>query len=549
MKIDDSIVKKFGKGTKKVLKKGGRAVIYIRVSTKEQESGFSLETQKDVCYQWAERHEYEVVKCFEGEHESAKNDINRKRFNTMIKFVKDKKNKIDAVIVYTTSRFTRNKKTFTIVDELEDLGITVFSASSNYDARTTMGKMMQRFEMMQAESDNAEKSKAVKDNSARALRSGRWVQRAPRGYDMKTTKSEQIITVNSTGRRIQEAFKMKAKENLSNEEVRARMKSRGLDLSKQRWSSIFSNIFYAGYFANKLLEGDIVKGSHEPLVSLDDFLKINGILTKAHNRGYEVKLEKEFAPLLGTIKCPVCGGNLTASLSTKMRKKYGKDVGYYVCSRKGCKYNASTLKVNKKFEEAINGVSLPDTLEEAIKAQLKKAFPILNESRMREMELIRANLARINSEIEVMGENYSLAKDEKGKEICMSNIVKKELERDEILAILDDADGSILNLEKYVNYGMDMKDNILKLWRIASLGNKKRIQDMLFLNGIIYDKENDDIEPLSRNDFMFLFDLDSITYDDKRKRQVVKNDNLSPLVLEAGLIKWNSNKSNYFINA
>lgn len=109
-----------------------------------------------------------------------------------------------------------------------------------------------------------------------------------------------------------------------------------------------------------MLEGDIVKGSHEPLVSLDDF-KINGILAKTHNRGYEVKLEKEFAPLLGTIKCPVCGGNLTASLSTKMRKKYGKDVGYYVCSRKGCKYNASTLKVNKRFEDAINGVSLSDT--------------------------------------------------------------------------------------------------------------------------------------------------------------------------------------------
>lgn len=400
---------------------------------------------------------------------------------------------------------------------MQDLGITVFSASSNYDARTTTGKMMQRFEMMQAECDNAEKSKAVKDNSARALRSGRWVQRAPKGYDMKTTKSEQIITVNDTGRLIQEAFNMKAKENLSNEEVRVRMKSQGLNLSKQRWSSIFCNIFYAGYFANKLLEGEVVKGSHEPLVSLDDFLKINGLLAKTHNRGYEVKLEKKFAPLLGTIKCPVCGGNLTASLSTKMRKKYGKDVGYYVCSRKGCKYNASTIKVNKKFEEAINGIPLPDTLEEAIKAQLMKAFPILNESRMKEIKLLRTNLEKINKEIEIIEENYSLAKNDKGRDICMKNIAKKEAERDEILAILDETDDSVLNLEKYINYGMDIKDNILKLWRIASLGNKKRIQDMMFLNGIIYDKENDNIEPISKNEFMFLFDLKSEDYESRKK--------------------------------
>lgn len=96
MKIDENVVKKFGKGTKRILKKGGRAVIYIRVSTKEQEGGFSPETQKEKCFQWAERHEYEIVKCFEGEHESAKSDINRKRFNRMIKFVRDRKNKIDA---------------------------------------------------------------------------------------------------------------------------------------------------------------------------------------------------------------------------------------------------------------------------------------------------------------------------------------------------------------------------------------------------------------------------------------------------------------------
>ncbi|MBR5564038.1 MAG: recombinase family protein [Bacteroidales bacterium] len=90
--IDDNLIRKFAKGKKQTLKKGGRAVIYQRVSSKDQEDGFSPETQKECCYAWAERHKYEVVKCFEGEHESAKTDVNRKRFNQMLKFVKDKKN-------------------------------------------------------------------------------------------------------------------------------------------------------------------------------------------------------------------------------------------------------------------------------------------------------------------------------------------------------------------------------------------------------------------------------------------------------------------------
>ena len=67
MKTDDKdLIKKFAKGKKQTMKFGGRSVIYQRVSSKEQEWGFSPEAQKEVCYKWADSHGYDVVKCFEG---------------------------------------------------------------------------------------------------------------------------------------------------------------------------------------------------------------------------------------------------------------------------------------------------------------------------------------------------------------------------------------------------------------------------------------------------------------------------------------------------
>ena len=534
--IDMDLIKGFGKGKKTTLKKGGRAVIYQRVSSKEQEDGFSPETQIECCYAWAERHNYEVVKCFEGEHESAKTDVNRKRFNQMLKFIKDKKNRIDAVIVYSTSRFSRGgSKSFSVVDEMMERGIPFFSATSSYDARTPDGKMMQRFEMLQAEHDNAIKSQAVKDNGARALRSGRWIQQPPRGYDMKTTRANQVITVNAVGRLIQKAFRMKADENLTNEEVRVRMKAMGLDLIKQRWSQIFGNIFYAGYFSHPFLEGDVVKGPHEPLVSLEDFLKINGRLAKSHNRGYEVKIEKEYAPLLGSIRCPVCGHNLTASLSTKMRKRYGRDVGYYVCSRKDCKCNASTKKVNQKFEDWLDGVSLPESCENVLRRQLERAFPILNHNGMEEVKTIKANLSKKQNEIEQIEYNLATAPNAKVQEICNKQLVKMEAERDEILRELEERDKSILNLSDYVSFGLELKDNMLKLWQLGNLANKKRIQNLIFPDGLVYDKENDDIEPLSKNEFLFVFDLKSMSYKDKEKGQTLISEDLSSVAPELGL--------------
>ena len=525
--VNKDLVKKFAKGKKQTIKYGGRAVVYIRVSTKDQEAGFSPEVQKDICYRWADNHEYQVVKCYEGEYESAKSH-NRKRFQEMLGFIMDKRNRIDAVVVYNISRFTRaGMRSFSLVDELMDRGITVFSATSSYDARTSDGRMQQCLDMMIAERDNSFKSQAVKDAGAKALRTGRWIQKPPRGYKMSTTREEQVFTVTEEGRLIQDAFRMKADENLTNEEIRAKMKARGLDISKQNWSNIFGNIFYAGYFSHNFLEGDVIKGPHEPMVSLEDFMKINGMLSETHTRGYEVKRDKEYAPLLGSLRCPVCGGNLTASVSTKMKKKYGKEVGYYVCSRKGCKCNASTKIVNQRFEEWLDGVSLPESCEAILRAQLERAFPILNKSSMEEVKALRTNLTKVKGDIDIMEYKLSTATTSKNQEIYERQLAKAEAERDEILRQLEERDKSILNLSDYVNSGLEIKDNMLKLWQLGNLSQKKRVQTMIFPDGLVYDKKNDDIEPLSKNEFLFIFDLKSVGYEEKEKGQTLNFEDLS----------------------
>lgn len=535
MKNEDRL-QAFAKGKKAELKKGGRAVIYQRVSSKEQEFGYSPETQIDVCNKWAERHHYDVVKTFEGEHESAKSDANRRRFNSMLKFVKDKKNRIDAVIVYSTSRFSRTgTESFSIVDELKRKGVTVFSATSDYDARTAEGEWMQGVELVNARHDNAVKSRAVRDAGAKALRSGHWVAKAPIGYDMVTTRKEQKITVNEQGILIRKAFKMKADENLSNEEVRQRMKTMGLDLNKQKWSWIFHNVFYAGYFSHPFLEGEVIKGTQEPLVTLANFCKVNNIIKETHSKGYETKTNKEYAPLLGSLKCPVCGHNLTASLSTKMRKKYGREVGYYVCSHKNCRCNVSTLKANSEFEGWIDGITIPDELTEVLTLQLRKAFPILNKDNQEEVKAIKTNLTNKEKEIDTVEYNLAMSTSPKVRDICSRQLERLEAERDAIQAELDERHKEILNLDNYIDFGLGLKDNMLKLWQLASLGQKRHIQNLVFPEGFVWNKKNDDIEPLSKNEFFFQYPLKSMSYEEKKNGQTVISDDLSALAPQVGL--------------
>ena len=160
--------------------------------------------------------------------------------------------------------------------------------------------------------------------------------------------------------------------------------------------------------AHKFLQGDIVQGNHPPLISKEIFLKVNGELSKNHS-GYEQKIDKEYAPLLGSIKCPCCGNNLSASISTKMRKKFGRtDIGYYVCSRKGCKYNSSTKKVHEAFEEEVNRYSLSDKVSELLKMQLTITFEYMNQENRERAKSIKANIKAKEKELEQVETNYAL---------------------------------------------------------------------------------------------------------------------------------------------
>ena len=76
---------------------------------------------------------------------------------------------------------------------------------------------------------------------------------------------------------------------------------------------------------------------------------------------------------------------------------------------------------------------------------------------------------------------------------------------------------------------------MLKLWQIASVVHKRQLQNLVFPDGIIWNKETDDIEPLSKNEFLFTWGLKSGSYEEKENGQTADFDNLSALAPQLGL--------------
>jgi len=514
--------------------KGGYCIIYNRVSSKEQLDGQSLETQMEKCEQYAGKLGLTIVEKFGGTFESAKSDKERKEFNKMLDFIKRSKKPVNAVIVYSTSRFSRTGST-AIIEEVEKRGAQVRSATSGYDPKTAQGKFIQNMELATARLDNDIKRATTIDNSISALRKGRWIAKAPRGYDQKTTKKEQFITINDEGKKIEQAFEWKANQNLTNEEIRLKLKAMGFIICKQKLSELFKNPFYCGLMSHNFLNGEVIKGNHPAIVSEDVFLKANGMLNKSHSNGYEVKMDKPDVPLLGTIKCPHCGRNMTAAISTKMKKKYDRDIYYYVCWNKGCKQNNSAKIVHESYVDILSGYGLPDDLTDLLEMQMKKTFAYLNQDSAEQASSMKSKLTKIENNIKQVEDNWALATDQRQADICNRKLKELDNEKELIENELQKVECISLNLPKYIEYGIKMKNNLFNIWQLAELGEKKKIQNLVYPDGIVFNKEIGLIEPLSVNKFIALKADKTALYAKNKKGTTSQNNQLSLVVPEAGL--------------
>ncbi len=337
---ESSIFNVFAKGSKtKLTLHGTNCVIYTRVSSREQADNLSLVTQLKGCNSYASKLNYNILACFGGTYESAEND-ERKEFKSMIDFVKKSKQSISYILVYSLERFSRNDNSIWLSGELRKLGIEIVSVTQPIDTSSASGQMQQKMLFLFGEFDNQLRKQKCTAGIKEMLFRGDWPTMPPLGYDSIRSNGRRKIVVNVKGKLLRQAFEWKAQEGLSNESIRIRLSQRGLKLNHQRISEIFRNPFYCGLMAHNMLEGKVVEGNHEKLVSRDLFLKVNGLLdNNAH--GYNLVETNNNIPLKRFLFCDECGKPMRGYLVKK------KNIHYYKCNTIGCGNNKNAEILNR----------------------------------------------------------------------------------------------------------------------------------------------------------------------------------------------------------
>ena len=96
-------------------------------------------------------------------------------------------------------------------------------------------------------------------------------------------------------------------------------------------------------------------------------------------------------------------------------------------------------------------------------------------------------------------------------------------------------ENSILNFLDFLKYAIELAYKPLEMWKKIELGDKQRLQNLLFPQGFYFDKKNRHIEPLTVNRFFVVNPEFSMTYENKKRGLSHENVRKSPFVLEGGL--------------
>ena len=475
----------FAKGKPESEKKNNTCVIYTRVSTKEQaENNMSLETQRKACEHYSKKHSYKIMAFFGGTYESAKTD-ERDEFNNMLAFVKKSREKISYIIVFSVDRFSRSgANAIYITDQLKHQGINVISVMQPTDVNTPSGTLQQNIQFIFSEYDNQLRREKTITGMRNKFLKGEWCMKPPKGYDIITINGKRSIVVNKDGELIRKAFLWKYYEHLSQTEIGHRLASMGLKLTKNTVCNMFRNPFYCGIISVRTLQGKVVNGKHEKLVSHELFLGINELLLQKNRSNSSHCNDNPELPMRRFLKCNVCQVSLSGYNVTKKKWLF-----YYKCFTHGCASNRRSVVIHSLFAELLNKIRIDEKNYPNLKKEFASNFIKIDNISRKSQSHFKANLTIIKNKMEFLEERLVFG--ELSEQLYKKHLAKLVDEKEEVESQIDKLRAGLVSNEEMKMAREGVIKNLAHLWLTGNLQSKRIIQSKIFPEGIHFDKPTD----------------------------------------------------------
>ena len=264
---------------------------------------------------------------------------------------------------------------------------------------------------------------------------------------------------------------------------------RGKNISRSTMYRILSDTFYYGEFEYPKGSGDWYKGEHEPMITREEYDKIQFLLRGDRKSSKPKKYNFAFR---GPIKCGECGASVTAEHKIKNQKNGNvHNYIFYHCTKrkdKNCSQKSiEEKKLSKQIEEVLNKIEIPESFNKwairILKSQNEvesvSRDKILDNQRKEYNEVLKKidNLIDMRAGGELTKQEFEERKDKVTQEKERMNILMKDTD--------ERVNDWIEKAEKY----FDFAENVTERFNTGSMEVRKGILSTLGSNLYLKDGE------------------------------------------------------------
>jgi site-specific DNA recombinase len=370
------------------------AVLYARVSSKEQEQGFSIPAQLKLLQQYAQSHALTIVQEF-AISESAK-EAGRKHFAAMLAFLKENPN-CRVVIVEKTDRLLRNLRDYValddLVEELPDLEVHLVKEGQvmrNREKAKSQDRLVQGMFALLARNYIDNMLEEIRKGQAVKAERGEYPGRAPLGY-MHDHATRSIVVDPKKGAAITDAFQLYATGSYSVFSLRKTLlATTGLRVSKAHLHRLLQSRFYLGFFKWR---GTEYHGIHPPLVDHSTFQRVQDVISGRNTN--KCKPNKLRFPFSGLMTC-ICESGITTE-----RHKGRYD--YYHCTFSHGKHPFKYMRgeyVAERLGAVLKDIRMPQEFVDGIVNSIQTDYLAAEETRQEQVRRLTQQLAALRTRME-----------------------------------------------------------------------------------------------------------------------------------------------------
>ena len=471
-----------------------QAVAYVRVSTDEQVSGTSLDSQEKACRDYAAKNDLELPdeNVFREEGESAK-IMNRPELARMLEFCSKNRDKITQCIVWKVDRLARKAEYHHIIKaNLAKLGIKLVSVTEPI-GDDPMGTLFENVLASFAQFDNEIRTARTTGGMRARSEQGGWCHDAPFGYKkIRTASGFTTVEPNEDSRKVLQLFEefaegaMTVKQAMERAYIIGVRTKNGNRLSWQSTKNMLMNPLYAGFVCTKFTDNQYIQGMHKPIVSLFLHYKVKSLVDRQF-RKINRNSSDNYPLRGGFLCCYFCGGAITGNAP---KGRGGKLYPRYSCvdCRLSDEIKATSRKKDDVHDEFMNLLRAARPKESVVK--LFKETVLRNWNN--EFKHAVSYNKTLTDELTTLQHKKSKVVDlfidgrlsEKEKEAKLDELEKQITE---IELKKTDNGHEVKNKEHVVDAAIMLLTHPDDFWNLGTLEVKKRLQELVFPEGIIYD--------------------------------------------------------------